>query len=125
MGNLDILTTGTIPRNSSELLFSSRMKSLIQRFKGEGYSRIIFDVAPLLVATETVDLASAEDGTLLVVRIGEIDRRILMRTREIFDNAKIEPLGAVLNRVDIRNRRYGYAYYYGYDAALKRRRGRS
>jgi succinoglycan biosynthesis transport protein ExoP len=118
--NLDILTTGTIPRNSSELLFSSRMKNLINKLKGDDYSRIIFDVAPLLVATETVDLASSEDGTLLVVRIGEIDRRILMRTREVFDNAKIKPLGSVLNRVDVKDRRYGYGYYYTYDAALKR-----
>jgi len=121
--NLDILTTGTTPRNSSELLFSSRMKNLIQKLKGEGYSRIIFDVPPLLVATETVDLASSEDGTILVVRIGETDRRILMRTREVFDNAKIELLGSVLNRVDVNDRRYGYGYYYYYNKSGKRDRG--
>ncbi len=121
--NLDILTTGTTLRNSSELLFSSRMKNLIQELKGGGYSRIIFDVPPLLVATETVDLASSEDGTILVVRIGETDRRILMRTREVFDNAKIELLGSVLNRVDVNDKRYGYGYYYYYNKSGKRDRG--
>jgi Mrp family chromosome partitioning ATPase len=77
----------------------------------------------LLVATETVDLASSEDGTILVVRIGETDRRILMRTREVFDNAKIELLGSVLNRVNVKDRRYGYGYYYYYNRSGKRDRG--
>jgi succinoglycan biosynthesis transport protein ExoP len=120
--NLDVLTTGTIPSSFSELLFSSRMKNLIRELKDGGYSRIIFDVAPLLVATETVDLASSEDATLLVVRMGEIDRRILMRTRQVFDNAKIGLLGSVLNRVDVKDRRYGYGYYYYYDGPEKRDR---
>jgi capsular exopolysaccharide synthesis family protein len=110
--NLDILTTGSILPNSSELLGSSRMKSLIEALKGAGYDRIIFDVAPLLAATETVDLAAGQDGTLLVVRLGEVDRRLLSRIRELLDHAGIRLVGSVLNRVDVKDRRYGYGYYY-------------
>jgi succinoglycan biosynthesis transport protein ExoP len=122
--NLDILTTGSILPNSSELLGSSRMKGLIETLKGAGYDRIIFDVAPLLAATETVDLASGQDGTLLVVRLGEVDRRLLKRIREMLDHAGIRLLGSVLNRVDFRDRRYGYGYQYYYqNRAEKRDRG--
>ncbi len=110
--NLDILTTGSILPNSSELLGSTRMKSLIETLRGAGYDRIIFDVAPLLAATETVDLAAGQDGTLLVVRLGEVDRRLLSRIRELLDHAGIKLLGSVLNRVDTSDRRYGYGYYY-------------
>jgi len=110
--NLDILTTGSILPNSSELLGSSRMKSLIATLRGAGYDRIIFDVAPLLAATEAVDLAAGQDGTLLVVRLGEVDRRLLVRIRELLDHAGIRLLGSVLNRVDLKDRRYGYGYYY-------------
>jgi tyrosine-protein kinase Etk/Wzc len=109
---LDILTSGSILPNSSELLGSSRMKGLIETLKTAGYERIIFDVAPLLAATETVDLASGQDGILLVVRLGEVDRRLLNRIRELFQHAGIRFLGSVLNRVDVRDRRYGYGYYY-------------
>ena len=112
--NLDILTAGSILPNSTELLGSSRMKVLIQRLKETGYDRIIFDVAPLLAATETVDLASGQDGTLLVVRVGEVDRRLLGRIHELLNHAGIKLLGSVLNRVDVRDRRYGYGYGYYY-----------
>jgi tyrosine-protein kinase Etk/Wzc len=122
--NLDILTTGSILPNSAELLGSSRMKSLITTLRNSGYDRIIFDVAPLLAATETVDLAAGQDGTLLVVRLGEVDRRLLSRIRELLDHAGIHLLGSVLNRVDIRDRRYGYGYYYYYEKATKHDRGR-
>jgi capsular exopolysaccharide synthesis family protein len=115
--NLDILTTGSVPHISTELLGSSRMKSFINELK-DRYDRIIFDVAPLLVATETIDLASSQDGTLLVMRAGQTDRRALKRVRDLFHNGKIELLGGVLNRVDSRDRKYGYGYYY-YDAAKK------
>ncbi len=110
--NLDILTTGSILPNSSELLGSARMKSLIETLRGAGYDRIIFDVAPLLAATETVDLAAGQDGTLLVVRLGEVDRRLLSRIRELLDQAGIRLIGSVLNRVEASDRRYGYGYYY-------------
>jgi len=121
--NLDILTAGSILPNSSELLGSSRMKGLIQTLKSAAYDRVIFVVAPLLAATETVDLASGQDGTLLVVRVGEVDRRLLKRIRELLDHARIRLLGSVLNRVDVRDRRYGYGYQYYYDRVEKRDRG--
>ncbi len=121
--NLDILTAGSILPNSSELLGSSRMKAMVRTLKDAGYNRIIFDVTPLLAATETVDLASGQDGTLLVVRMGEVDRRLLSRIRDLLDNAKIRLLGSVLNRVDAKDRRYGYGYYY-YERAGKHERGK-
>jgi succinoglycan biosynthesis transport protein ExoP len=121
--NLDVLTTGSILPNSSELLGSSKMKSLIESLKASPYDRIIFDVAPLLAATETVDLAAGQDGTLLVVRVGEVDRRLLNRIHELLDHAGIRLLGTVLNRVELKDRRYGYAYPYYYQKAGKRDRG--
>jgi succinoglycan biosynthesis transport protein ExoP len=120
--NLDVLPAGSILPNSSELLGSSRMKALIHSLKDAGYDRIIFDVAPLLATTETVDLASSQDATLLVVRVGEADRRFLSRICELLNHAGIKLLGSVLNRVDIRDRRYGYSYGYYYSATGRRKK---
>jgi Mrp family chromosome partitioning ATPase len=66
-------------------------------------------------------LASGQDGTLLVVRVGEVDRRLLSRIHELFNHAGIKVLGSVLNRVDIRDRRYGYGYGYYYRASGQRK----
>ncbi len=117
--NLDVLTTGPIPANSSGLLTSSKMKKLIEELK-ENYDRVIFDVPPVLVATDALDLASILDGTLLVLRLGEIDRRAVRRMRDILDTAKIRILGGVLNSVDVRDNRYGYGYYYYYQTAERK-----
>ncbi|MBW8003501.1 MAG: polysaccharide biosynthesis tyrosine autokinase [Planctomycetes bacterium] len=117
--NLNVLTSGPIPPSSSELLGSSRMKKLIYELR-DGYDRIIFDVPPVLVATDAVDLAYSLDGVLLVLRIGEIDKRAIKRIRELFDNAKIKILGGILNSVDTRDSRYSYDYYYYYETAEKR-----
>jgi succinoglycan biosynthesis transport protein ExoP len=117
--NLDVLVVGPIPPNSSELLTSSRMKALIHELK-ENYDRIIFDVPPVLVATDALDLASILDGTLLVLRLGEIDKRVMIKMKDIFDNAKIRILGGVLNGVDVRDKRYGYGYYYYYEAEQRK-----
>jgi polysaccharide chain length determinant protein (PEP-CTERM system associated) len=122
--NLDILLTGSVRPHSSELLGSAQMKDLVERLKVAGYDRIIFDVAPLLAATETVDLAYGQDGTLLVIRLGEADRRLLRRIRELLDTARITLLGSVLNRVDAKDRRYGYGYQYDYYSERIGKRGR-
>jgi succinoglycan biosynthesis transport protein ExoP len=118
--SLNVLTTGPIPPNSAELLTSSKMKRLIEELKGD-YDRIIFDVPPVLAVTDALDLASILDGILLVLRLGEIDRRAVKRMKEILDTAKIKILGEVLNGVDVRDNRYGYGYYYYYQTAEKKR----
>jgi succinoglycan biosynthesis transport protein ExoP len=112
--HLDIITAGPIPPNSSELLGSSRMKRLIEQLRDE-YNRVIFDVPPVLAATDALDLASSLDGVLLVVKIGETDKRAIRRIREIFDTTPIRILGGILNGVDLKDSRYRYnQYYYHY-----------
>ena len=122
VNNLNVLTTGPIPPSSSELLTSTKMKELIAEMKGD-YDRVIFDVPPVLVATDALDLASILDGTLLVLRLGEIDRRAMRRMKEILDTAKIRVLGGVMNSVDVRDNRYGYgySYYYYYQTDARKR----
>ena len=109
--NLDVITIGRIPPNSSELLSSSRMEEFIDELKGS-YDRIILDTPPMMGVTDAVVLASILDGTLLVLRVGKIERNVIKRTRELIDNAKIRVLGGVLNAVDNRYGGYGYGYYY-------------
>lgn len=111
--NLDVLTIGRIPPNSSEFLASSRMKTFINELK-QDYDRIIFDAPPVLGVTDAIVLASILDGALLVLRIGGIHRNAVKRTGELIENAKIRVIGGVLNAVDNRYSDYGYGYGYYY-----------
>ena len=116
LDNLDIMTVGPLPPNSAELLGSSRMKRLLEEFKAD-YTHVIFDVPPVLATTDALDLASSLDGVLLVLKMGETDKRAIRRMMEIFGNTNIRILGGILNGVDARQRRFRYnQYYYHYSA---------
>lgn len=107
--NLDILSSGPIPPNPSELLGSNRMKALIEKAK-ETYDMIIFDTPPTLAVTDAQILGNHIDGALLVVRSKQTDREEAVKAKELLNAAKVKILGAVLNDVKIEKDQY---YYYG------------
>ena len=67
IANLDVLTSGAIPPNPSELLASAAFEQLITRLKEE-YDYIIMDTPPLGVVADTLLLKEFVAGYVLVVR---------------------------------------------------------
>lgn len=64
---LDVLTSGAIPPNPSELLASSYFAQLIERVKEE-YDYVLMDTPPLGVVADTLLLKDFVGGYVLVVR---------------------------------------------------------
>ncbi len=64
---LDILPSGTIPPNPSELLVSPRFISMINRLKDE-YDYIIFDTPPIGVVADALLLKELVSGFVVVIR---------------------------------------------------------
>ena len=80
IANLDVLTSGAIPPNPSELLASAAFEQLITRLKEE-YDYIIMDTPPLGVVADTLLLKEFVAGYVLVVREkitthGDIERSL-------------------------------------------------
>jgi capsular exopolysaccharide synthesis family protein len=109
--NLRAIMSGPIPPNPAEIVGSSRMRQLIEELR-EGFDRVILDVPPVLGATDAMMISSYLDGTLIVFRMGRIDRRAVVRMTEILANTKVNILGGVLNGVKNDDRRYSYGYYW-------------
>ncbi|HCA04265.1 MAG TPA: hypothetical protein DEO32_00050 [Ruminococcaceae bacterium] len=65
--NLDIITSGTIPPNPSELLCSTRFSNLIKKLYEE-YDYIIFDTPPIGVVADALLLKDLVAGFVVVVR---------------------------------------------------------
>ncbi len=112
--NVDLIPSGPIPPNPSELLSSHHMKSLLDEARSR-YERIIIDSPPITAVTDAVILSQMVDGVVLVVRAGETHREVIKngigQLRAV--NARI--LGAILNGVDMgRDSYYYYQYYYYY-----------
>lgn len=118
---LDFLPTGTMPPNPAELLGSARMRTLLEHAEGI-YDVIIMDAPPLNLVTDAAVLGTAADGVVIVARAGVTHRGALQYTMDLLRNARIRPLGTVLNDIDFKRdigyyRSYGYGYYQYYSLA--------
>ena len=108
--NLDIISSGPIPPNPSELLGSKMMQTLINEAKQQ-YDIIIFDTPPVLAVTDAQILANIVDGTVLVVRSDKTEYEAAIKAKETLEKSSAKLLGTVLNDVEKKNG--NYYYYYG------------
>ena len=110
--NLFIMPAGKTPPNPSEVVGSSRMAFLIETLKSR-FDFIIIDTPPVTPATDALLIAPMVDGTVLVVKSGNTDRKIIQDVVDQFKAVKQPILGIVLNQVDMRKEGY-YKYYQKY-----------
>lgn len=110
--HLEIISSGPIPPNPSELLGSNRMKALIEEAR-KLYDVILFDMPPVLAVTDAQILANFVDGSLLVIRSGQTENELAVKAKEALAPAKAKLLGTVLN--DREKSRTTNYYYYGTD----------
>ncbi|MCX5853873.1 MAG: polysaccharide biosynthesis tyrosine autokinase [Deltaproteobacteria bacterium] len=112
--NVDIIPSGPIPPNPSEILSSHHMKELIEQARTR-YERIIIDSPPITAVTDAVILSSFADGVVIVIRAGETHREIIRNGIAQLKAVNAHILGAVLNGVEMgRDSYYYYQYYYYY-----------
>lgn len=67
--NFDIIVSGPVPPNPSELLHSERMKALISELK-QRYDVIMIDTAPIGLVSDAVPLIRLSDINIFVIRSG-------------------------------------------------------
>ncbi len=108
--NLDVLFSGEIPPNPSELLGSPRMKKLIDRLS-EQYDYILVDAPPVGVVTDACVVARALDGMLFLVRHNKTEKETLARCVQQIKNAGVRLMGFVMNGSEGESgNKYKYSY---------------
>lgn len=93
---LQLLTSGPIPPNPSELLGSSRMKMLLDKLTTL-FDFVIFDSPPMLAVTDAAVLSTQVDVTLLVVRANQSRRTHVRQAVERLREVNANLIGTVLN----------------------------
>lgn len=114
----DVIYSGSIPPNPTELLSSGRYEQLIEEVKPL-YEYIILDTAPLMLVTDTFLFAELADATLYVTRSGYTENSIIAFANKQIDAKKIKNVAFVLNDVKPQYFSYGNKYGYGYQAEDK------
>lgn len=109
---LSVITSGPLPPNPTELLYSSRMKALLESLCSL-FNFVLIDASPALGMPDSLFLSSVVDGTILVVKAGTTPRDALAAANKLFKDVDSKLLGIVLNGVRKNDLRYGnYSYYY-------------
>ncbi len=117
---VDLLATGTIPPNPSELLMHENFGSYMEQFSSE-YDLVLVDTPPLLAVTDSAVVGRLAGTTFILLRAGVHPMKEIQTVTKRLQQNGIEPRGFILNALEPR-RRYGYGKYgygkyghYGYE----------
>jgi capsular exopolysaccharide synthesis family protein len=111
--NLDLLLSGPIPPNPTEMLSRNSLKEVLGMLNEE-YDYIILDTAPVGLVTDTLQLAQYANVCCFVCRADYTPKASLTMVNSLSQENKLPNACVILNGVDMSKRKYGYYYGYGY-----------
>ena len=104
-----LISGGRTMNNSSELLGSPQMQTLVQEMKTRYEDRyVIFDTSPVLIGDDAIALANYIDCIIMIVEEGQTSMKDVQKALEMLPQEKF--LGFVMNRQTdaMRDKYYGY-----------------
>ncbi|MCF6351354.1 MAG: polysaccharide biosynthesis tyrosine autokinase [Flavobacteriaceae bacterium] len=111
--NLDLILSGPVPPNPSELIISKKATELITHLK-ETYDYIIIDTPPIGLVADSLELFKYADASLYVVRQGKTMKNMPKMIDDKYKNGEVKNISFVLNDFSAKDTGYGYGYGYGY-----------
>ena len=116
---LDLILSGPVPPNPTELLAGPKMISLLLT-AGEKYDQIIIDGPPVMGIADAPVLANIATGTMLVTKSGGTRISSAKSSVKRLWGAHARLIGAMINQHSYKAVPYGYNYYgYSYGDTLK------
>lgn len=111
--SLDIITSGPIPPNPSELLSKRKMTMLMDQLKTM-YDVILVDSPPIVPIIDAQVLSKLVDGSVIVTNVEHNDWRELVEAKHLLEKGNTHILGVVLNqKKPIRSGSHYYHYSRG------------
>jgi len=110
--NLDVILSGPIPPNPSELILSDAMRELILELK-QKYDYIILDTPPVGLVSDALELSQFADVTLYIVRQNYTKKDMITLLNTRVKRGELNNASIILNGYE-NKAKYGSAYGYGY-----------
>ncbi len=104
---VQVITSGPLPPNPTELLGSQQMVDLINELR-EVFDFVILDTPALLSVADAAVLAPTADNVLLVIAQSQTQRGDVETVRQQLSNVRVKSMEVVVNRVEPNG---SYAYY--------------
>ncbi|WP_240729842.1 polysaccharide biosynthesis tyrosine autokinase [Flavobacterium sp. ASW18X] len=110
---IDVIASGKLYPNPSELLLSERFGDLITK-ASESYDYVIVDTAPTMPVTDTLLISANADVVVYVTRAGKTKIDDMAYPIKLKKEGKLNNLAFVVNGVKNSELGYGGKYGYGY-----------
>ena len=111
--NLSLVSCGVRHPRSPELLASPRLKRLVEKLS-QRFDVVIVDTPPLAAGIDGYAISAAAGRVLMVVRMGQTQRRLAGAKLATLDRLPVNVVGAVLNAVPGSSEFQYYTYSAGY-----------
>jgi capsular exopolysaccharide synthesis family protein len=111
--NLDIIPSGPIPADPSELMMSKELPKLFEKLKTM-YEYIIIDTAPIGIISDTKILMQYSDLNLIIIREDYAKKEFIVTLEEMIIKHNFNNIGLILNASKAIGGEYGYGYSYEY-----------
>ncbi|MCV9927406.1 polysaccharide biosynthesis tyrosine autokinase [Flavobacterium sp. LS1R49] len=109
---LDVILSGPIPPNPSELIIGETMKEFMDELK-EKYDYIILDTPPVGLVSDSLELVQYSDVTLYIVRQNYTKKDMITLLNTRVKRGELTNASIVLNGFE-NKAKYGATYGYGY-----------
>lgn len=113
---LDVILSGPVPPNPSELIMGDAMGELMKELK-EKYDYIILDTPPVGLVSDALELAQYADVTLYIVRQNFSKKEMITLLNNRVKRGELDNASIIFNGFENKAKYgagYGYGYGYGY-----------
>ena len=110
---LDILTTGMIPANPTEIINSKALKELIKEMS-KSYDYIFIDAPPVMLVSDPITISTYSDAVILAIEHGKTEKELAKKAVESLKQVNANIIGAVLNNIPV-SKQSNYYYYRSYE----------
>lgn len=111
---LDVITSGPIPPNPSEIIISDKMRELMETLKRD-YDYIILDTPPVGLVSDAIELVEYADVIMYIMRQNYTKKDMITLLNNRLKRGELSNISIILNGFENKAKYgYGYGYSYGY-----------
>ena len=110
--NLDMMTTGSLPPNPSELLMNEHFETMLAE-ASKSYDLVLIDTPPVLAVTDAVVIGKLAGTAFLLLRAGRHPIQEIQQAVRHLEHGGVKLQGIIFNDLKAKRSKYGYGYGYG------------
>lgn len=111
--NLNVLPSGRVPKNPSELLGSKKMANILALVRSK-FDYIFLDSPPVIPLADPSIIGSLADAVIMVIQAGRTQRDMIKHAEQRLQQAHAKTVGYIVTNVEYHLPQYLYRYVHKY-----------